>query len=234
MGGVLEDSGVGGVSRVERGLSGGPVIYPISMKDLSAFDLPEFMLAHFGRVDFGGDLFGQWPVGIRFEIGIERVSRAAKIYEFAFASAQECVLASTDWTEGTEMSRRSTPLFETPGIFPSEPMQFQTAEVFPFDEAKYLLTWTRLSPLAYDAASMFQAIANREQPGDPKVNSRVFVIEPRSKIIMHMYDDRGLDVIAADIDTLRPMFESFSDWILENQRHRIEFRFRANSGEFHD
>jgi hypothetical protein len=34
------------------------------------FDLPEFMFSQFGRVDFGGDLFEQWPVGIRFEIGI--------------------------------------------------------------------------------------------------------------------------------------------------------------------
>jgi len=204
------------------------------MEKCAPFYLPEFMLAHFGRVDFGGNLFGQWPVGIRFEIGIEQVSRAAKIYEFAFANAQECVLVSTDWPEGNEISRRSTPLFETPDIFPPEPLQLQSVDVFPFDEAKYLLTWTRLSPLAYNAAFMFQAIANREQPGDPKVNSGVFVIEPRSKIIMHMYDDRGLDVIAAEIDTLRPMFESFNDWILDNQRHRIEFRFRANSREFHD
>lgn len=222
MGGILEGNGVG------------QVVYPFWMENYAPFNLPEFMLAHFGRVDFGGDLFGQWPVGIRFEIGIEQVSRAAKMYESAFANAQECVLVSTDWTEGTEMSGRSTPLFETSGIFPNEPMQFQAAEVFPFDEAKYLLTWTRLSPLAYDAALMFQAIANREQLGEPSVNSRVFVIEPRSKIIMHMYDDRGLDVIAAEIDTLRPMFESFNDWILDNQRHRIEFRFRANSREFHD
>jgi hypothetical protein len=43
-----------------------------------------------------------------------------------------------------------------------------------------------------------------------------------------MYDDRGLDVIAAELNTLRPMFESFNDWILDNQRHRIELRFRTN------
>jgi len=46
-----------------------------------------------------------------------------------------------------------------------------------------------------------------------------------------MYDDRGLDIIATDIDSLRPLFENFGDWILENQRHRIEFRFRAKAAE---
>ena len=73
---------------------------------------------------------------------------------------------------------------------------------------------------------MFQAIANREQYGLPKVSSGVFVIDPRSKVIMHMYDDRGLDIIAAELNTLRPLFESFGDWVLDNQRHTVAFRFR--------
>jgi hypothetical protein len=88
-----------------------------------------------------------------------------------------------------------------------------------------------LSPLAFNVAQMFQAIANREQDGVPKVSSGVFVIDPRSKVIMHMYDDRGLDLIATKLNTLRPLFESFTEWILDNQRHRIESRFRTNSQE---
>jgi hypothetical protein len=204
------------------------------MENHATFDLPEFMLAHFSRVNFCGSLFEQWPAGIRFEIGIEQVSRAAKLYECAFTNAEDCILVSTDWTEGTQIVRRSTPLFETAGVFTTEGLEMRSIDIFPFEDEQYRLTWTHLSPLAYDAALMFQAIANREQPGDPKVSSGVFIIEPRSKIIMHMYDDRGLDVIAAELNTLRPMFENFKDWILDNQRHRIEFRFRINSREFHD
>ena len=201
------------------------------MEQCVPFNLPEFMFSHFNRVDFGGDLFGQWPVGIRFEIGIDQVSRAAKLFDFAFAKAEGCILVSQDWMEGIEIVRRSTPLFETPGIFHSEPSQFESVEVSPFDEGQYRLTWTRLSPIAFDAAQMFQAIANREQEGYPKVASGVYVIDPRSKIIMHMYDDRGLDVIATDLNTLRPLFETFREWILDNQRHRIESRFKTNPQE---
>jgi hypothetical protein len=40
-----------------------------------------------------------------------------------------------------------------------------------------------------------------------------------------MYDDRGLDIIATELNTLRPLFESFGDWVLDNQRHRITLRF---------
>jgi hypothetical protein len=46
---------------------------------------------------------------------------------------------------------------------------------------------------------------------------------------MHMYDDRGLDVIAAEVDVLRPMFDRYRAWILENRRHKIEFRFKTSS-----
>jgi len=201
------------------------------MEHCASFNLPEFMFSHFNHVDFGGNLFGQWPVGIRFEIGIEQVSRAAKLFDFAFAKVEDCILVSQDWMERTEIVTSSTPLFETPGIFPSDLSQFESVDVSPFDEGQYRLTWTRLSPLAFDAAQMFQAIANREQEGDPKVASGVYVIDPRSKIIMHMYDDRGLDVIATELNTLRPLFESFGEWILDYQRLRIEYRFRTNSPE---
>jgi hypothetical protein len=85
------------------------------MANSDSFDLPAFMLSHFSRVDFGGDLFNQWPVGIRFEIGTENVSRAAKLYEFAFAKADDCIVVSQDWTVGEEIVSRSTTLFATSG-----------------------------------------------------------------------------------------------------------------------
>jgi hypothetical protein len=207
------------------------VNYPFPMANSESFDLPAFMLSHFSRVDFGGDLFNQWPVGIRFEIGTEKVSRAAKLYEFALAKADDCVLVSQDWTVGEEIVSRSTPLFATSGILASESGKRESVDVLPFDEISYRLTWTRLSPLAVNAPRMFQAIANRERGGMPKVSSGVYVIDPRSKIIMHMYDDRGLDIIAVELNTIRPLFESFGHWILENQRHKIAFRFRTTPAE---
>jgi hypothetical protein len=72
---------------------------------------------------------------------------------------------------------------------------------------------------------MFQGIANREREGSPKISSGVFIIDPVSKTIMHMYDDRGLDIVAAELNTLRPLYDSFDGWVLDNQRHRIALRF---------
>jgi hypothetical protein len=183
------------------------------------------MLSHFPCVDFGGNLFGQWPVGIRFEIGSEQVGRATELYEFVFGQAVDFVVISQEFDD--HPSERFTQLFSTPGIFPiSSLSEFQTVEVSPFDETPYRLTWTRLPPLSFNVALMFQAIANADLGGTPSIAGRVYAIDHRAKIIMHMYDDRGLDVIATNASALLPVYDRFSNWILDNQRHRIEFRFK--------
>jgi hypothetical protein len=68
-----------------------------------------------------------------------------------------------------------------------------------------------------------------KQGGLPAISSGVYIIEPRARIIMNMYDDRGLDVIATKLDALRPMFKRFGEGISENRRHTIEFRFDSSS-----
>jgi hypothetical protein len=201
------------------------------MADSDPFNLSAFMLSHFNRVDFGGNLFGQWPVGIRFDIGQEQVSRAVKLYEFIFGKTEDCILVSQDWPSDEPLAERFTPLFRTPGVFPNAPSHFQSVEISPVDESLYRLTWTRLPPLAFDASVMFQAIANRERGGTPSIASGVYTIDPHSKIIMHMYDDRGLDVIATDGVALLPLYKSFGDWVLDEQRHRVAFRFRNTPNE---
>jgi hypothetical protein len=36
-----------------------------------------------------------------------------------------------------------------------------------------------------------------------------------------MYDDRGLDMIAASSETLIPIYRTFNDWVLNSCRERI-------------
>ena len=199
--------------------------YPFCMASSEPFDLPAFMLSNFNRVDFGPDLFGQRPTGLRFEIGMEQVFRAARLFEVVFAGSPECILVSQDWVTDESLDSRFAPLFRTPGIFTRDPLRLQTIDISPFDETPYRLTWTRVPSASINALSLFQGIANREQDGSPKISSGVFVIESISKTIMHMYDDRGLDILAAELNTLRPLYENFDSWILDNQRHRIAFRF---------
>jgi len=40
-------------------------------------------------------------------------------------------------------------------------------------------------------------------------------------MIVHMYDDRGLDMIAANREVLISIYRTFNDWVLESDRERI-------------
>ena len=189
------------------------------------FNLPEFMFSYFSGVDFGGDLFSQWPVGLRFEIGEHQVSRAVQLFEFIFSDTQDCILISQDWPSDLRLPEPHTPLFATPGVFPYLPPLSGPLVVSPYEESQYQLLWTRLSPSSFDVTRMFRGIANRERPGTPKVTSAAYVLDENLKIIMHMYDDRGLDVIAHAPSTLMPIYHRFGEWILDNQRGKIASRF---------
>jgi hypothetical protein len=182
------------------------------------FNLPEFIAEYFPSFEFGGGVFHRWPIGLRFEIGMDQVARTKTLYDFTFSTAEECILVSQDWSSGNDLAERYTPLFATPGVFSSVPSSLQTVESAASEGEQYSLTWALLRPHAFNVELMFQAIANGDHMLTPSISGRVYAIDPRAKVIMHMYDDRGLDVIASDSTTLLPLYETFNEWVLERKR----------------
>jgi len=77
------------------------------------------------------------------------------------------------------------------------------------------------------------AIANQDFPSRfPRIennhiisNKEIYFININKKLIFNMYDDRGLDIVASDIETLRPIYENHKDWILDYDRAQIEKLF---------
>ncbi|WP_420916570.1 DUF3885 domain-containing protein [Paenibacillus thiaminolyticus] len=61
----------------------------------------------------------------------------------------------------------------------------------------------------------------------PRSGIDIYFINKTKKMIYHLYDDRGCDVICADVDPLRPLYEEFNDWILDYDREKIEALFGA-------
>lgn len=56
-------------------------------------------------------------------------------------------------------------------------------------------------------------------------NKEIYFINIDKKLIFHMYDDRGLDLISADKESLRSFYEKYNDWILDNDREKIQKQF---------
>jgi hypothetical protein len=75
--------------------------------------------------------------------------------------------------------------------------------------------------------NILTAIANTDfPPRQPRFkflsNIEIYFVNTTKNLIFHMYDDRGLDIIASDVEILRPIYKHFNDWILEINRKKID------------
>lgn len=76
----------------------------------------------------------------------------------------------------------------------------------------------------YRDTLIWNAIAN-EMPIRPSAPVDSFLIEPSRSIMLHVYDDRGIDVIAEDPRNLRDLYDRFDDWLLDYDRDRMRAMF---------
>ncbi|MBB3694797.1 DUF3885 domain-containing protein [Sphingomonas sp. BK580] len=60
-----------------------------------------------------------------------------------------------------------------------------------------------------------------EMPIYPKANVSIFLIDPVTPLMLYVYDDRGMDVIAKDEAALRDLFIRFDEWLLDYDRERM-------------
>lgn len=56
-------------------------------------------------------------------------------------------------------------------------------------------------------------------------SKEVYFINIDKKLIFHMYDDRGLDIISADKEILQPIYKKHNEWILDYDREQIDKQF---------
>jgi uncharacterized protein DUF3885 len=192
------------------------------------FDLAEYLSERFPSLTLGGGLFYRWPVGIRFELGLEAFhERAPKLYEAVFAPEDTCVIIAQDWPENISpvARQRYFRVFSLPGAFDSKhPLELQSLEIATEEEGEhetFSLQWARLPARTFQYGYVLEGIANADHAKSPSILGRVYFLNPATEMIMHMYDDRGLDIIAASREALIPIYRTFNDWVLDSARARI-------------
>jgi hypothetical protein len=71
------------------------------------FDLAAYLSEKFPSLTIGGGLFYRWPVGIRFELGLDTFrERASRLYEVVFAPEDSCVIVSQDRPDHAALHQR--------------------------------------------------------------------------------------------------------------------------------
>jgi Domain of unknown function (DUF3885) len=177
------------------------------------FDLIGYMDKHFRGFGFGGNVLASWTLGLRFNIGLAYVDRAVQIYEQAFQNTGDIVLIGEDEAWDADPKRWYS-LFSLPGLFRSNPPTLSSREFGePEDEDAYAVTWAFLPRRDLDPRLLFQAIANQDHGLAPSVRGRIYLLDPSAELLLHMYDDRGLDIISTRREDLIPLHERFGDWL---------------------
>jgi hypothetical protein len=154
-------------------------------------------------------------------------------YAFVIAAESQYVDQSPDAVRIGTQNRRKLPttLFNLAKKLPlglGRPSGKATfSESGTLEKAITTIRWTEISPMSIDYASIFEAIANQNFGSRrPRVYDRIYFVDPERHVILHMYDDRGMDVIARDRATLQPLYSKFGDWILEHDRSQIDRTFQ--------
>ena len=55
---------------------------------------------------------------------------------------------------------------------------------------------------------------------------QIYFVNLSRKFIYHLYDDRGCDILAADKEDIRFLYEQYNDWILDYDREKIDAVFK--------
>lgn len=93
----------------------------------------------------------------------------------------------------------------------------------PSDDDAYI--WTlRSYEMSRDKVArdtiLWHAIA-AEMPIYPSAPVVTFLVDPASSLMLHVYDDRGMDVVVDEPAKLRETYFTFTDWLLDYDRERM-------------
>jgi Domain of unknown function (DUF3885) len=177
------------------------------------FDLKSCLDRLFPGLSLGGDLFHQSPIGVRFNIGLAEIDRAVLIFNAIFRDAEAVVLLDEDSSWEADPTRWYE-LFSLPGLLrSSEKLTVRSYEIKLSEDEVYTVRWAIIRSSVLSTGRLFDAIASQDHGRTPSVRGRVHILDPRAEVLLHMYDDRGMDVIATSDAPLLTLKSSFSSWI---------------------
>lgn len=63
----------------------------------------------------------------------------------------------------------------------------------------------------------------------PNPHCLIYLVNPEKSILIHPYDDRGLDVICQDPMELTIFYEKYNDWLLDYDKEAMVQTFKPNT-----
>ncbi|WP_022823936.1 DUF3885 domain-containing protein [Hymenobacter norwichensis] len=198
----------------------------------------QFINQYYPSLILGPALFYSWNIGVRFDLQsevstsdqayfTEVVRRATSVFEAVFKPTDEVLIVVQRPRDKRYFRRRrfraNDLLFRLLNASKQEAHFQRLANRTRFASTQQLIRFTiQRSANQIPYQQILQAISYQDfSSRTPQLHDDIFFLNLRSKLILHMYDDRGLDVISSNADTLRPLYNSHHHLLLDYDRQQM-------------
>lgn len=211
--------------------------------------LNDYINENYPNLNLRPPLFYNWEIGIRFKLGVEwdgeynfenstyvqgLYKRAVMLFESLHSQDEEIfvVVDVDDFGNGKTFKHKAR-IFSPYVYGKSILYKLKHAEipyVFPEDDedGKYKTHRFTLKCKASDMKyiSLLKAVCNQDLGIQPSIFHRIYFINIKRKTIFHVYDDRGCDLIATFPESIRDIYSTYNDWILDYDKDEIDKVFK--------
>jgi hypothetical protein len=206
----------------------------------------QFINENFKGLRLRKPLFYSWDFGLRFDLQVgetntdeyfeEVTRRASAIFETAFDNSDNVFLVFMDFKYKRRKIRFSNFTFKQIDNLQKTEISYSKEYRLYEPDDKFDIRNIAIIELTSDRIqykNILRAIGHTDFPSrQPRLDSNwfftskeVYFINIDKKLIFHMYDDRGLDIVSADKETIRPIYNKHNDWILDYDREQIDRQF---------
>ena len=183
-------------------------------------------------------LFYKWDIGLRFDLQTDSEStvqpdmteyfefahnRSINIFQELFDAEDDVflVLHQYKWHKRKKIRKGNYVLKQISNISHSD-VSFKTRRNL-YDPEDHEDIWNeaivKTKAKHIDHNNLLLAVTHTDFPSrKPHTSLRIYVVNSTKTLIFHQYDDRGLDVIASKTESLRPIYNKYSKWLLEYDR----------------
>lgn len=206
----------------------------------------QFLNDNFKGLRLGKPLFYSWNYGLRFDLQVgdadtdkyfnEVTRRASTIFQTVFDNSDKVFLVFMDYKYKRRKIRFSNFTFEQIDNLQKMEISYSKEKRLYEPDDKFDIRNIAITKITVDRINhknILTAIGHSDfPPRQPRLDQNgvftakeIYFVNIDKKLIFNMYDDRGLDIIAADKETIRPFYKKHNDWILDYDRNQIDKQF---------
>ncbi len=213
--------------------------------------LETYLKTNFSTLEIKKPLFYNWQYGIRFEIGLkavdvflddekmilnqsyfdEAVKRVKSLFNAIFDKNDKVILVCQRYSNGRQKIKKRSICFQSiENILSKEIEHFKIKNIYHDDPLSKKEHWHRIAIHTKTKDIHYQNIFKRLvllDFGGYGQTPEIYFINKSKNIILNLYDDRGLDIIAKDKESLADIYSKFNNWILDYDREKIDLLFKT-------